>query len=50
MTWPKNGVRLVTDPDIMVHPSDGDAWKAFDEFDPDENRVRIFVGHRGRRK
>ena len=35
MTWPKNGVRLVTDPDIMVHPSDGDAWKAFDEFDPE---------------
>jgi hypothetical protein len=35
MTWPKNGLRLVTDPDIMVHPSDGEAWKAFDEFDPE---------------
>jgi hypothetical protein len=34
MTWPKNGVRLVTGPDIMVHPLDGDSWKAFDEFDP----------------
>jgi hypothetical protein len=45
MTWPKNGVRLITDPDIMVHPLDGDAWKAFDEFDPkfanDPRSVRL---------
>ena len=45
MTWPKNGLRLVTDPDIMVHPSDGEAWKAFDEFDPkfanDPRSVRL---------
>jgi hypothetical protein len=43
MMWPKNGVRLVTDPDIMVHPSDGDAWKAFDEFDPEfANDSRVY--------
>jgi hypothetical protein len=35
MTWPKNGVRLFTDPDILVHLLDSDAWKVFDEFDPE---------------
>jgi hypothetical protein len=35
MLWHKEGDRESQDPDIMMHPSDGDAWKALDRFDPD---------------
>jgi hypothetical protein len=34
MRWVKEGKRDGQDPDIMVHPSDGEAWKALDRFDP----------------
>ncbi|KAL5647773.1 hypothetical protein ACJX0J_042128, partial [Zea mays] len=33
MRWHKEGVR--DNDDLIVHPSDGDAWKALDMFDPD---------------
>jgi hypothetical protein len=33
MRWHKEGVR--DNDDLIVHPSDGDAWKALDAFDPD---------------
>lgn len=33
MRWHKEGVR--ENDKVMVHPSDGDAWKALDNFDPD---------------
>jgi hypothetical protein len=33
MRWHKEGVR--DNDDLIVHPSDGDAWKALDTFDPD---------------
>ncbi|XP_066333443.1 uncharacterized protein [Miscanthus floridulus] len=32
MTWHKNGKRY--SPDKMIHPSDGDAWKHFDDMHP----------------
>jgi hypothetical protein len=32
MRWHKECVR---DNDLIVHPSDGDAWKALNTFDPD---------------
>ena len=35
MLWHKEGEREIQDPDIMMHPSDGDAWKALDRFDPE---------------
>jgi hypothetical protein len=35
MLWHKKGEREIQDPDIMMHPSDGDAWKALDRFDPE---------------
>jgi hypothetical protein len=33
MRWHKEGDRQDQDPDIMVHPSDGEAWEALDRFD-----------------
>jgi hypothetical protein len=33
MRWHKEGVR--ENDELIVHPSDGDAWKALDTFDPD---------------
>jgi hypothetical protein len=33
MRWHKEGVR--DNDDLIVHPSDADAWKALDMFDPD---------------
>jgi hypothetical protein len=33
MRWHKEGVR--GNDELMVHPSDGDSWKALDTFDPD---------------
>jgi hypothetical protein len=33
MRWHKEGGRQGQDPDIMVHPSDGEAWQALDRFD-----------------
>jgi hypothetical protein len=33
MRWHKEGVH--ENNEQMVHPSDGDAWKALDTFDPD---------------
>jgi hypothetical protein len=33
MQWHKEGVR--ENDELMVHPSDRDAWKALDKFDPD---------------
>jgi hypothetical protein len=33
MRWHKEGV--CDNDDLIVHPSDGDAWKALDTFDPD---------------
>jgi hypothetical protein len=33
MRWHKEGVR--ENDELMVHPSDGDAWKALDMFGPD---------------
>jgi hypothetical protein len=35
MLWHKEGDRDSQDPDIMMHPSDGDAWKALNRFDPE---------------
>jgi hypothetical protein len=35
MLWHKEGDSDSQDPDIMMHPSDGDAWKALDRFDPE---------------
>jgi hypothetical protein len=32
MRWHKEGV--CENDELMVHPSDGDAWKAIDRFDP----------------
>jgi hypothetical protein len=32
MRWHKEGVH--ENDELMVHPSDGDAWKALDVFDP----------------
>jgi hypothetical protein len=34
MLWHKEGDRESQDPDIVMHPSDGDACKALDRFDP----------------
>ena len=43
MRWHKEGV--CDSDDLIVHPSDGDAWKALDTFDPefaaDPRNVRI---------
>jgi hypothetical protein len=33
MRWHKEGERQGQDPDVMVHPSDGEAWKALNCFD-----------------
>jgi hypothetical protein len=33
MRWHKEGVR--ENDELMVHPSNGDVWKALDTFDPD---------------
>jgi hypothetical protein len=33
MRWHKEGVH--ENDELMVHPSDGDAWKALDMFNPD---------------
>jgi hypothetical protein len=33
MRWHKEGVR--ENNQVMVHPSDSEAWKALDDFDPD---------------
>jgi hypothetical protein len=43
MRWHKERVRA--NPELMVHPSDTDAWKALDDFDPnfasDARNVRL---------
>jgi hypothetical protein len=43
MRWHKDGVR--ENHQVMVHPSDSEAWKALDDFDPnfarDARNVRI---------
>ena len=47
----KEGVR--DNADLIVHPSDGDAWKALDTFDPDfaadprmfESASRLMASH-----
>jgi hypothetical protein len=43
MRWHKDGER--ENKEVMVHPLDGDAWKALDNFDPefaqDARNVRI---------
>jgi hypothetical protein len=36
MRWHKEGVR--ENDQVMVHPSDSEAWKALDDFDPDFTR------------
>jgi hypothetical protein len=36
MRWHKEGVR--ENNQVMVHPSDSEAWKALDDFDPDFTR------------
>jgi hypothetical protein len=35
MRWHKEGDHQDQDSDIMVHPSDGEAWQALDRFDPE---------------
>jgi hypothetical protein len=35
MRWHKEGDRQGQDPDVMVHPSDGEAWQALNRFDPE---------------
>ncbi|WVZ93738.1 hypothetical protein U9M48_039695 [Paspalum notatum var. saurae] len=35
MRWHKERKRGSQSEDVMVHPADGDAWKALDEFDPE---------------
>jgi hypothetical protein len=35
MRWHKEGDHQDQDPDIMVHPSDGEAWQTLDHFDPE---------------
>jgi hypothetical protein len=35
MRWHKEGKRDSEDPDIMLHPADGEAWQALDRFDPE---------------
>ncbi|WVZ84942.1 hypothetical protein U9M48_031909 [Paspalum notatum var. saurae] len=35
MRWHKERRRGSHSEDVMVHPADGDAWKALDEFDPE---------------
>jgi hypothetical protein len=37
MRWHKEGER--ENSNLMVHPSDGEAWKALDVFDPDFARA-----------
>jgi hypothetical protein len=37
MRWHKEGVR--ENDQVMVHPSDSEAWKALDEFDVDFTRM-----------
>jgi hypothetical protein len=34
MRWHKEGKRDSEDPDIMLHPTDTEAWEALDYFDP----------------
>jgi hypothetical protein len=36
MRWHKKGVR--ENNQVMVHPSDSEAWKTLDDFDPDFTR------------
>jgi hypothetical protein len=35
MRWHKKGKRDSEDVDIMLHPTDGEAWLALDRFDPE---------------
>ncbi|WVZ84343.1 hypothetical protein U9M48_031384 [Paspalum notatum var. saurae] len=35
MRWPKKGIRENKNDEIIKHSSDGDAWKALDNFDPE---------------
>jgi hypothetical protein len=35
MRWHKEGKRDSEDSDIMLHPTDTEAWKAMDRFDPE---------------
>jgi hypothetical protein len=48
MRWHKEGVH--ENDQVMVHPSNSEAWKALDDFDPDFARdawnVCIGIGHR----
>jgi hypothetical protein len=43
MRWHKDGER--ENKEMMVHPSDGDAWKTLDNFDPkfaqDVRNIRV---------
>jgi hypothetical protein len=43
MRWHKDGV--CENDQVMVHPSDSEAWKALDDFDPDFARDARNVHH-----
>ncbi|KAG8082401.1 hypothetical protein GUJ93_ZPchr0014g46908 [Zizania palustris] len=49
MTWHKNGIRY--NPDKLGHPSDGEAWKKFDQLHPEKalepRNVRIAIATDG---
>jgi hypothetical protein len=44
MRWHKDGER--ENKEVMVHPSDSDAWKVLDNFDPDfaQNVRNVHIG------
>jgi hypothetical protein len=35
MRWHQEGIRDSEDADIMLHPTDADAWHVLDRFDPE---------------
>ena len=49
MTWHKNGIRY--NPDKMVHPADGEAWKSFNrkhrDKDLEARNVRVALATDG---
>jgi hypothetical protein len=51
MRWHKEGKRDIEDPDIKSHPTDSEAWKALDRFDPefvrDPRSVRLSLSTDG---
>jgi hypothetical protein len=51
MRWHKERNSQDQGPDIMVHPSDGEAWQALDRFDPefvrDPRSVRLSLTTNG---